>query len=122
VKFSIKIGEFVKASVNCEQVGLEISSKGGALWAGYFGEGSYNFAKGTGTLFAGVKAGGKIPETNISVSGKAGLYLSIGGSGITDVGMRVSTSGAFGFVGGPTVDLKGPSYQISLASQTIRFE
>ena len=122
VKFSVKLGDFLKASVNCEQVGLEVASKSDVLWIGFFGEGSYNFVKGTGTLFAGVKAGGKIPETNVSVSAKEGLYMSIGGSGITDVGMRVSTSGSYGLVGGPTVDMKGPSYQISWTSQTITFE
>jgi hypothetical protein len=87
-----------------------------------FGEGSFNFVKGTGTLFAGVKAGGKIPETSISVSAKEGLYLTIGSSGIKDVGMRVATTGSFGLNGGPIVDMKGPAYQISWVSQEITFQ
>jgi len=57
----------------------------------------------------------------VSVSAKEGLYLTIGSSGIRDVGMRVSTSGSYGLAGGPTVDMKGPGYQISWVSQTITF-
>jgi hypothetical protein len=121
VKFSVKFGDLVKVSANCEQVGIEVASKSDMLWIGFFGEGSFNFVKGTGTIFTGVKAGGKIPETGISVSAKEGVYLTVGSTGVEDIGMRISTSGSFGVIGGPTVDVKGPSYQISWASQTITF-
>jgi hypothetical protein len=121
VKLAVKFGDFVKLSANCEQVGIEVASKSDVLWIGFFGEGSFNFVNGRGTIFAGVKAGGKIPETAISVSAKEGVYLTVGSSGFEDIGMRVATSGSFGAVGGPTVDMKGPSYQISWASQTITF-
>jgi tetratricopeptide (TPR) repeat protein len=121
-KFSVKLGDFVKLSTNCEQIGIEVSSKSDVLWAGLFGEGSYNFVKGTGTIFAGAKVGGKIPETGISVSAKEGFYMTIGGQGIKDVGMRVSTTGSYGLVGGAVVDVKGPAYQISWVSQTITFQ
>jgi tetratricopeptide (TPR) repeat protein len=121
VKFAVKIGDFVKFSANCEQFGLEVASKSDVLWVGGFAEASYNFVKGTGTIFAGMKGGGKIPETNVSVSAKEGLYLTIGADGIHDAGMRVSTTGSFGLVGGPTVDMKGFQYDISFVSQTITF-
>jgi len=121
VKFGVKLGDLVKVSVNCEQIGVEVASKSDVLWIGFFGEGSFNFVQGTGTVFAGLKAGGKIPETGVSVSAKEGLYLTIGSSGIRDVGMRVSTSGSYGLAGGPTVDMKGPGYQISWVSQAITF-
>ena len=121
MKFSVKLGDFVKFSTNCEQIGLEVASKSDVLWVGFFGEGSYNFVKGTGTFFAGVKGGGKIPETGISVSAKEGVYMSVGPNGIRDVGMRVSTTGAFGLSSGPTVEMKGPGFQISWVSQTMTF-
>ena len=81
--------------------------------------GAIDFKHGTGTVFAGVKAAAKIPETNIGVSAKEGVYATFGGSGLRDIGMRVSTAGSFGLASGPTVDFKGPSYQISFVSQTI---
>src|SRR5204863_7960359 len=111
--FAVKLGDFVKFSANCEQLGVEVASKTDVLWVGGFAEGSFNFVKGTGTIFAGVKAGGKIPETGISVAAKEGLYVTVGASGIKDAGMRVSTTGSWGLAGGASVDMKGPAYQIS---------
>jgi hypothetical protein len=119
VKFAIKLGPYLKLGANCEQVTLEVAGKGGFLWIGPFAEGAIDFKHGTGTVFAGVKAAAKIPETNIGVSAKEGVYATFGGSGLRDIGMRVSTAGSFGLASGPTVDFKGPSYQISFVSQTI---
>jgi hypothetical protein len=121
VKFSVKFGDFLKLSTNCEQVGFEVASKSDIVWLGGFAEGSINFVKGEGTIFAGAKAGAKIPETGISVSAKEGIYVSVAGSGIKDVGMRVSTAASFGLVGGPTVDMKGFTYSLSFVSRTETF-
>ena len=121
VKFAVKLGDFVKVKTNCEQINIEVATKSDVLWIGFFAEGSFDFVNGTGTLFAGVKGGGKIPETQTGVSAKEGIYLTVGGGGIKDIGMRVTTTGAFGTATGPIVEMKGPGYQISWASQTIRF-
>ena len=121
VKLSVKLGDFVKFSANCEQIGFEVATKSDILWVGLFAEGSFNFVNGSGTIFAGVKAGGKIPETQTGVSAKEGFYLTVGSSGIKDIGMRVTTTGAFGAASGPIVEMRGPGYQISWASQTITF-
>jgi hypothetical protein len=121
VKFAVKIGPYVKLGANCEQVTLEVAGKGDFLWIGPFAEASVDFKRGTGTVFAGGKAAAKIPETNVGVSAKEGIYATFGATGLRDLGMRVSTAGSFGLAGGPIVDMKGPSYQISFVSQTIDF-
>ena len=121
VRFSVKVGAFLKFALNCEQMSFEVASKTDILWVGLFAEGSFNFVKGTGTIFAGAKAGAKIPETGIQVSAKEGFYLTVGSTGFKDVGMRVSTSGAFGLLSGPAGEMKGFGYDLSFASQTITF-
>jgi tetratricopeptide (TPR) repeat protein len=121
VRFAVKLGPYVKLGANCEQVTLEVAGKGDFLWIGPFAEASVDFKRGTGTVFAGGKAAAKIPETNVGVSAKEGIYATFGATGLRDIGMRVSTAGSFGLASGPTVDMKGPSYQISFVSQTIDF-
>jgi hypothetical protein len=121
VKFSVKLGDYLKVSANCEQIGLEVAGGSSIPWVGGFGEGSFNFVKGKGTVFLGVKEALKIPATGIGVSAKEGLYFTVGGGGVEDLGLRVSTSGAFGLAAGPTVDLKGPQFQFSFVSQTVTF-
>ena len=121
VKFSVKLGDFLKVSANCEQIGLEVAAPSAIPWVGGFAEGSINFVKGKSTIFAGVKEAVKLPGTGIGVSAKEGVYFTMGGGGLEDVGLRVSTTGAFGLAAGPTVDMKGPGFQLSFVSQTIRF-
>jgi len=121
VKFSVKLGDYIKVSANCEQIGLEVAAPSSIPWVGGFAEGSINFVKGKSTIFAGAKEALKLPGTGIGVSAKEGVYLTMGGGGLEDVGLRVSTTGAFGLAAGPTVDLKGPGFQVSFVSQTIAF-
>jgi hypothetical protein len=121
VKFAVKLGDYIKVSANCEQVGLEVAATGSIPWLGGFAEGSINFVKGTSTIFAGAKEAVKLPGTGIGVSAKEGVYLTLGGDGLEDVGLRVSTTGAFGLAAGPTVEMKGPQFQISFVSRTITF-
>jgi len=121
VKFSVKLGDFIKLSSNCEQVGLEVAAPSSIPWVGGFAEGSINFVKGKSTIFAGAKEAVKLPGTGIGVSAKEGVYFTMGGGGLEDVGLRVSTSGAFGLAAGPTVDMKCPQFQLSFVSQTITF-
>jgi hypothetical protein len=52
---------------------------------------------------------------------KEGVYFTVGGGGIEDLGLRVSTTGAFGLAAGPTVEMRGPQFQFSFVSQTITF-
>ena len=117
----MKMGDFLKVSANCEQIGLEVATKSSIPWVGGFAEGSFNFVKGKGTIFAGVKEALKIPATGIGVSAKEGVYFTVGCGGLEDVGLRVSTTGAFGLAAGPTVEMKGPQMQFSFVSQTITF-
>jgi hypothetical protein len=117
VKFSVKFGDFLKFSTNCEQIAFEVASKSAIVWLGGFAEGSFNFVKEEGTIFAGAKGGLKIPETGISVSAKEGIYLTVGSGGVKDVGIRVSTAASFGLAAGPTVDMKGFAYSLSFVSK-----
>jgi Flp pilus assembly protein TadD len=119
VKFSVKIGKLFKFSTNCEALSGEIAASG---WIGPYGEGSYNFVKGKGTLVVGVKGSFKIPETNVGVSGKEGFYVSVDGSGRVDAGLRASTGATFGASTGHSIDIKGPGYSLSFVSQTITFD
>jgi len=121
VKLSVKLGDYLKVSANCEQVGLEVAAPSSVPWVSGFAEGSINFVKGKSTIFAGAKEALKLPGTGTGVSAKEGVYLTMGGGGLEDVGLRVSTSGAFGLAAGPTVDMKGPQFQVSFVSQTITF-
>jgi len=121
VKFSVKLGDFIKVSANCEQIGLEVAAPSSIPWVGGFAEGSINFVKGKSTIFAGAKEALKLPGTGIGVSAKEGVYFTMGGGGLEDVGLRVSTTGAFGLAAGPTVEMKGPQFQFSFVSQTVTF-
>jgi tetratricopeptide (TPR) repeat protein len=118
VKFSVKIGKLFKFSTNCEAFSAEIAASG---WIGPYGEGSYDFVKGKGTVVVGVKGSVKIPETNVGVSAKEGIYFSVDGSGRVDTGLRASTGAAFGASTGHSIDIKGPGYSLSFVSQTITF-
>jgi hypothetical protein len=121
VKFAVKLGDYIKVSANCEQVGMEIAAPSSIPWLSGFAEGSINFVKGKSTIFAGAKESVKLPGTGIGVSAKEGVYFTLGGGGLEDVGLRVSTTGAFGLAAGPTVEMKGPGFQVSFVSQTITF-
>src|SRR5262249_5670393 len=121
VRFSVKLGSLLKIGANCEQLNVEVASKSDIVWIGGFAEASLDFKHETGTFFVGAKAGGKIPETNNSVSAKEGIYATFGADGLRDIGMRVATGASFGLAAGPVVDVKGPKYQISFVSQEISF-
>jgi tetratricopeptide (TPR) repeat protein len=118
VKFAIKV-EVFKLSINCEEISGELGPR---QWIGPFVEGKGNFVKGTLTVFGGVKASGKIPETNIGVSAKEGVFVTVGSTGIKDAGIKVTTTGSFGTSTGHSVDIKGPGYTLGFVSQTIDFQ
>ena len=115
VKGSIKLGDFVTFSVTCEKVELEVSSAG-AL--GYFSQLTYNMRQDSLTLFAGAKQ--KISAYGVvELSAKEGLYITASPKGqITDVGLKVSTSGAIknGLVSGK---VDGPGFEFSFVSGAI---
>ena len=89
---------FVSFSVNCEEVGVDVSS---LSWIGGFGNLSHNFRTGSTTIYVGPQVG-----VNVSVgpfgggaSARVGGYITIDASGtISDIGMRgqVSAGGSVG--------------------------
>jgi tetratricopeptide (TPR) repeat protein len=94
VKFSFKLPPFFSVGVSCETLSVE-ASQGGLV--GPFAQVNYTFASGSTTLFAGARAGARIP--GFGASAKAGMYMSFdSGGNITDSGLR-----ATGAVSGPGV-------------------
>jgi tetratricopeptide (TPR) repeat protein len=96
VKLAWKVEAFT-LEVNCEKVSLEAAATVEG-WFGVFGQLDWSPRSGKMTVFAGPKASGKIPGTNIGGSFKDGLYVTIGKDGyLADFGFRASVSGNAGF-------------------------
>lgn len=89
VKFAFSIG-FASFGVNCEAVSVELSLP---KPVSPFVQVNYGFASGTTSVFAGAKAGGKIPGVSGGV--RAGVTMTFDSSGnMTDVGLRGQASAA----------------------------
>jgi hypothetical protein len=110
--FGLSLG-FVSFSVNCDEVGLDVSSLG---WIGAFGNLSHNFRTGSTTIMVGPQVGVNIQAGPFGGGAQArvGGYITVGGDGaISDVGMRgqVGVSGSVG----PTSAYVGTSIDVSFA-------
>ena len=114
-KGSIKLGDFVSFSIACEKVELEVGTSG-AL--GYFSQITYHTRQVSLTVFAGAKQ--KISAYGlVELSAKEGFYIKATPRGqITDVGLKVSTSGAIsnGLISGK---VDGPGFEFSIVSGAI---
>lgn len=87
VKFAFSVG-FASFGVNCEAVSVELSLP---KPVSPFVQVTYGFGTGTTSVFAGAKAGAKIPGVSGGV--RAGVTLSFDGAGnLTDVGIRGAAS------------------------------
>jgi hypothetical protein len=95
--FGLSLG-FVSFSVNCDEVGIDVSSLG---WIGAFGNLSHNFRTGSTTVFVGPQVGVSVQVGPFGGGAQArvGGYITIGGDGaVSDVGMR-GQAGVSGSVG-----------------------
>ncbi len=80
---------------------------------GLFGQVTVDFHQNTVTAFVGAKA--KISIGAAELSAKEGLYVRANKGGLTDAGMKVSTSGSItnGTIAGK---IDGPGFEFSVVS------
>lgn len=104
------IPNILQFRVSCEVLEVEATGPG---WLTIFGQVTVDFRNKTTTIFAGGKI--KSPPGAVQLGINEGFYVSVGESGVKDLGMKVSTStdvGADQFVG--VVD--GPSVELGVAA------
>lgn len=109
VKLGVKIAGLT-INVNCELIEMEASASAAM---GLFGQVTVDFHQNTVTAFVGAKA--KISIGAAELSAKEGLYVRANKGGLTDAGMKVSTSGSItnGTIAGK---IDGPGFEFSLVS------
>ncbi len=83
---SIDVGDIFSFAIHCEEIELEISTKG---WIGAFANITFNPKDGTATVFTGVQAGALGQQV------REGAFITGGPNGVQDGGIRIneSTSG-----------------------------
>ena len=109
VKLAVKVAGLT-INVNCEKVELEAAA---SQAMGLFGQVTVDLKKDTVTAFVGAK--GKINLGLMELSAKEGLYITANKGGLTDAGMKVSTTGALN-VGKIAGKIDGPGFEFSVVS------
>lgn len=109
VKLAVKIAGLTM-NVNCEKIEMEAAA---SQALGLFGQVTVDFARDNVTAFVGAKA--KINIGPVELSAKEGLYVTANKGGLTDAGMKVSTTGAItnGTIAGK---IDGPGFEFSVVS------
>ncbi len=110
VKLAIKVAELT-INVNCEKIELETA---GPSALSLFGQVTVDLKQNTVTAFVGAKVKVKLPA-GVELSAKEGIYVRADRKGLTDVGMRVSTTGAIN-VGNVAGKIDGPDMEFSFVS------
>jgi hypothetical protein len=103
--------EIFSIDLSCEEVGVEVAAPD---LIGPFVSTTYNWETGAVTVFGGVKVGGSLPGTGWGGEADAGFYVSAGPSGVTDVGVKATTSESYQ-VGPVTRSLGGTSVSYGVA-------
>jgi hypothetical protein len=109
VKLGVKIAGLT-INVNCEIIEMEASASAAM---GLFGQVTVDFRQDTMTAFVGAKA--KVGIGPVELSAKEGIYVRANRGGLTDVGMKVSTTGSItnGRIAGK---IDGPGFEFSVVS------
>ena len=114
IKLAVKIAGLT-INVNCEKVEMEASASEAMS---LFGQVTVNFKRDTVTAFVGAK--GKISIGPVELSAKEGLYITAQKGGLTDVGIKVSTTGAIN-AGNLAGKIDGPDFEFSVVSAVQYF-
>lgn len=109
-KFQVTLLDVLAIKANCEQLEVELAGTAGLT---PFAQVTVDFKNKKTTIFAGAKI--QSPPGMIKAAAQEGFFISVGERGISDGGIKISTSGDLGGeVLAGTID--GPGFEFGVAA------